>query len=160
MTKEAVAKLSDLIRQKDEEISRLVAENANVETLAKEKQDLYSALTQKHQESLGYYAEIERLNAVIQSNKHEGEEEMKLKIRELERKCLLAESLQKAALTTTRRRRQRRRFLSEANEADEDTLCETDDDDVSMPFDKGVAKIEELSKKIEDRDRLILLLEN
>ncbi len=34
-------------------------------TLGKEKQQLYEALTQKHQESLAYYSEIERLNRIL-----------------------------------------------------------------------------------------------
>ncbi len=33
--------------------------------LAREKQQFYEALTQKHQESLAYYSEIERLNQVL-----------------------------------------------------------------------------------------------
>ena len=40
-----------------------------VEGLRKEKDEMYAALTQKHQESLNYYAEIERLNGVLEEHK-------------------------------------------------------------------------------------------
>ena len=36
-----------------------------INQLTKEKQDIYEALSLKHQESLNYYAEIERLNGVV-----------------------------------------------------------------------------------------------
>ena len=107
MTKEAVNKLSQLIRDKDLEITALKSRNeslvalvkrqegdaqpqtsgehqdhhqnsssedgqqhlqhlkAQVASLGNEKQQLYEALTQKHQESLAYYKEIERLNQIL-----------------------------------------------------------------------------------------------
>ena len=40
-----------------------------VEGLRREKDEMYAALTQKHQESLNYYAEIERLNGVLEKSK-------------------------------------------------------------------------------------------
>lgn len=77
MRSETVTKLSNIIRDKDIEIEALKsknesllllasdseqkAENNQIATLEKEKQDLYEALAQKHQESLTYYNEIQRL---------------------------------------------------------------------------------------------------
>ena len=40
-----------------------------VEGLRREKDEMYAALTQKHQESLNYYAEIERLNGILEESK-------------------------------------------------------------------------------------------
>jgi hypothetical protein len=77
MTKETVQKLSKLIRDKDLEIESLEQRNQSMAelvdkssqeslnnqlaTLEKEKSDLYEALTKKHQESVSYYNEIQRL---------------------------------------------------------------------------------------------------
>ena len=81
MTKETVNKLSQLVRDRDLEIEALKDRNDGLvsllkqneggdqnqlATLAKEKQDLFEALRMKHQESLNYYAEIERLTRVVQ----------------------------------------------------------------------------------------------
>ena len=93
MGKEAMGKLSQLVRERDLEVEALKMRNDDlvalvqkadqlqqtdnqaeslkmeVEGLRKEKDEMYAALTQKHQESLNYYAEIERLNGVLEEYK-------------------------------------------------------------------------------------------
>ena len=54
------------VHQTDNKTESLTNE---VEGLRREKGEMYAALTQKHQESLNYYAEIERLNGVLEETK-------------------------------------------------------------------------------------------
>ena len=90
MAKEAMGKLSQLVRERDLEVEALKMRNddlvslvqkadrqtdnhaeslkSEVEGLKREKGEMYAALTQKHQESLAYYAEIERLNKVLEES--------------------------------------------------------------------------------------------
>ena len=93
MAKEALNKLSQLVRDRDLEIEALKMRNndlvglvqetsdgdnalkSQVEQLQKEKAEMYNALTQKHQESINYYAEIERLNKVLQDMPKEEKQE-------------------------------------------------------------------------------------
>lgn len=96
MMKETVSRLSQLIRDKDVEIDELRKTNDSllpsarvngdgeaskvIDKLESEKLDLYERLSQKHQESLSYYNEIQRLLGVRKrlmcdvNNAHESKE--------------------------------------------------------------------------------------
>ncbi len=107
MTKETVNKLSQLIRDKDIEISALQSKNDSLvsmvekssaadlrdrtEKLEKEKVELFEALKQKHQENVNYYEEIKRLSGLVAGKKAVVDNSneiiaLKAKIKELERR--------------------------------------------------------------------------
>ncbi|TRY78139.1 hypothetical protein TCAL_06788 [Tigriopus californicus] len=205
MTKETVNKLSQLIRDKDMEIQALQERNRGLvdliqkhekessstqthednklteefNDLQRANQDLLTALNQKHQESLGYYAEIERLNQALevikasQSNSDSSPNVggksvrdntneiviLKSKIRELERK------LNNAQVFDSQRSNKlphRRRYHSESIHDVEGIIsrssthhvgCEPDDDVEKQITDDGEAS--ELSVKVQERDAII-----
>ena len=163
MTKETVHKLSQLVRDRDLEIEALRGRNEGLvallkqheaadngqnqlAALVKEKQDLFDALKMKHQESLNYYAEIERLNRVlhdergrsaspavaashdkkaVQDNSNEIRV-LKARIKDLERKLNVSRTADGGDKGITFGGGQRRRYHSES------VATSTDDDEGSV----------------------------
>lgn len=208
MTKETVNKLSQLIRDKDMEIQALQERNQGLvdliqkhekepsssnkthednklteefNQLQRANQDLLTALSQKHQESLGYYAEIERLNQAIEVIKSSNEAAisssnvngksvidntneiviLKAKIRELERKLNNARLFDSQSSKPSYRRRYHSESLHDvepkifqigANEVAD--AAENDDKDaLKQVLDDGA--VSELSAKVQERDAII-----
>ncbi len=182
MTKEAMNKLSQLVRDRDLEIKALKERNQGLvdliknqgdaegkphqgtnkevdgleeklATAEKERQQYYDALTQKHQESLAYYSEIERLTKVLSTTQQQQQQlqqqqqqlsscpeksvidnsneilVLKSKIRELERRLEASSATQQQAVQS--RLRGRRRFNSEVIDGREHDFDNDENEDKS-----------------------------
>eukprot|EP00095_Tigriopus_kingsejongensis_P008681 maker-scaffold72_size415059-snap-gene-3.21 protein:Tk08681 transcript:maker-scaffold72_size415059-snap-gene-3.21-mRNA-1 annotation:"thyroid receptor-interacting protein 11" len=199
MTKETVNKLSELIRDKDMEIQALQERNKGlvelvqkhedppkavqadgdnikiteeINGLKQENQDLLAALGQKHQESLNYYAEIERLTQMMGTSNPPPEMQrsssvsekcvmdnsneiiiLKAKIKELERKLNRA----RFESQTSRPIWPRRRYHSESLHENEpiELLVDPGIESESVKVVVDETAVSELSAKVQERDTMI-----
>lgn len=155
MTKEAVQKLSNIIRDKDLEIEALKARNESIVALVtkdtekdelkeqmaallQERQEIIQAMTQKHQESLQYHAEVQKLTEANEALAKE--------------KALMLEKANLVPVTAEkprdREKAPRRRFFSVGSGAD---IASLDDDGDDNQNDDIGQKLAEKDKRLAEK---------
>jgi chromosome segregation ATPase len=158
---------TDQSQQQKGEDNEVVTFRAEVDKLNKEKEEIYAALTQKHQESLNYYAEIERLNTVMQDQQsvvpiqnagvtekvvNDNSNEiivLKTKIKDLERRLNIQDKVSSSS-SPSRRRAYSESLGDSCREEGNDKKATSSGNEAE--FERQVAECE---AKMEEKDSLI-----